>query len=220
MKIAVFGASGTIGSRIVQEALARGHTVTAIVRNPERLNQTHERLTAVRGNVGDPESVATEVAGHDAVVSAVGPAGDQDYRILVDGAHALIAGLGRAGVERLVVVNGAGSLEVAPGLQLLDTPEFSAAWRPFALRHRAALDVYRASTADLDWTVFSPADRIEPGERTGRYRTGTDQLVADEHGESRISAEDYAVALLDELESPHFIRRRFTAAYCRAGSEP
>src|SRR5258708_8260469 len=128
--------------------------------------------------------------------------------MLVDAAHALLEGLPRAGVRRLIVVNGAGSLEAAPGVLLMDRPEFPTAWRPYALAHRDALEVYRTSMSDVAWTVFSPADHITPGERTGQYRTATDQAVFDEQGESHISAEYYAVALLVGLETPPFIRRR------------
>lgn len=210
MKIALIGATGTIGQRILQEALTRGHEVTAIVRDPARLSQQHPSLKAVTGDILNPESVATATAGHDLVISAYGPKHGQE-QILVDAAHALVEGLRRAGVNRLTVVGGAGSLEVAPGVQLVDIPEFPAAYKPVALAHREAFAVYRE--ADLDWTYLSPAAMIEPGVRTGGYRTGTDQLVANAQGESRISAEDYAVALLDEAENPRFIRRRFTVAY-------
>jgi putative NADH-flavin reductase len=210
MNIVVFG-GGTIGQRIIQEALNRGHMVSVFVRNPSQLQLTHSNLTATAGNVLDPASVAQAAAGHDAVISAIGPGRNQPPQMLVDAAHSLIEGLTRAGVRRLIVVGGAGSLEVAPGVQLLDTPTFNPAWRPGALAARDALAVYR--TADLDWTVLSPADLITPGERTGHYRTGTEQLVRDENGKSYISAEDYAVALIDELEKPHFVRRRFTVAY-------
>jgi len=212
MKIALFGATGMIGERIAKEALARGHQVTAIVRDPARLAVADNNLRVVGGDVLDAGSVAAAVVGHDAVISAVGPsAGDGDPQMLVQAAHALVEGLGRAGVKRLVVVGGAGSLDVAPGVRLVDTPNFPAAWKPLALAHADALDVYHA--ADLDWTFFSPAALVEPGERTGEYRTGTDQLLADADGNSFISAEDYAVALLAEIEQPQFIRRRFTVAY-------
>ena len=211
MNIVIYGASGMIGQRITQEALNRGHTVTAIVRNPLRLTLTHPNLTVKQGNILDPNDVARVVAGHDAVINATRQSAGQPGQTFADAAHALIDGMTRAGVRRLLVVGGAGSLEVAPGLQLVDTPNFPEAWRPGALALRDALAVYRS--ADLDWTYFSPADRIAPGERSGHYRTGTDQLVTDEKGESRISAEDYAVALIDELEMPRFVRRRFTAAY-------
>src|SRR5579875_510258 len=211
MNIVIYGASGMIGQRITQEALNRGHKVTAIVREPSRLTLTHPNLSVKAGNILDADDIARAVAGHDAVINATRQEADKPGQTYVDAAHALIEGLTRAGVRRLIVVGGAGSLEVAPGLQLVDTPDFPAAWRAGALAMREALPVYRS--ADLDWTYFSPAGFIAPGERTGHYRTGTDQLVTDEKGESRISAEDYAVALIDELETPRFIRRRFTVAY-------
>jgi putative NADH-flavin reductase len=210
MKIAVLGAAGMIGRRVAEEALARGHGVRAIVRDPARLTVSHERLAATKGEALDAASVAEGVRGADAVVSAYGP-GRAAPQSLVEAARSLVAGLGRAGVRRLVVVGGAGSLEVAPGVQLVDTPAFPAAWKPVALAHHEALALYRA--ADLDWTYVSPAALIAPGTRTGRYRTGTDQLLTDAEGESRISAEDFAVALLDEIERPRYLRRRMTAAY-------
>ena len=213
MKIALFGASGTIGQRIALEALARGHEVKAIVREPARLHLSHQHLNVAAGNILDPASVAEAVAGYDVVVNATGPRrdGSESPQMPVDAAHSVIEGLTRAGVRRLIVVGGAGSLEVAPGKQLVDTADFPKAWLPGALATRDALAVYR--TARLDWTVFSPAGLIQPGERTGTYRTGTDQLVTNDKGESYISAEDYAVALVDEIETPRFVRQRFTAAY-------
>jgi putative NADH-flavin reductase len=212
MKIALFGASGMIGQRVTQEALARGHQVTALVRHPEKVTASHHNLTVQAADALDPASVAAVVAGHDVVVSAISPNGQQP-QVLVDSAHSLLEGVARAGVQRLIVVGGAGSLEVAPGLQLVDSPAFNPAWRPGALAHREGLAVYRQSTANVDWTYFSPANYIAPGERTGTYRLGTEQLVTDDQGKSYISAEDYAVALLDEIETPRFTRQRFTAAY-------
>jgi putative NADH-flavin reductase len=212
MKIAIFGASGMIGQRITQEALARGHQVTALGRSPEKVTIQHPNLTVQAANALDPASVAAAVAGHDVVVSSISPNG-QEPQVLVDSAHSLLEGVERAGVRRLIVVGGAGSLEVAPGVQLLDSPDFPAAWRPGAVAHRDGLNIYRQSQSSVDWTFFSPANIIRPGERTGTYRTASDQLITDEQGESRISAEDYAVALLDEIETPRFARRRFTAAY-------
>ncbi|HEY7848936.1 MAG TPA: NAD(P)-dependent oxidoreductase [Ktedonobacterales bacterium] len=212
MKTILFGASGRIGQRITQEALNRGHVVTAVMRDPARAPLQHERLTVVAGDVRDVAQVARLAAGHDIVASAVGPSGDQGGQMLVAAAHALIDGAKRAGVARLIVVGGAGSLEVAPGEALLDTPDFPPAWRPGALAHRDALEVYRAEH-DLDWTYLSPAHVIAPGERTGQYRTGGDQLLTDAQGESRISMEDFAVAVVDEIEAPKFARRRFTVAY-------
>ena len=217
MKVALFG-GGMIGQRVAREALARGHTVTAIVRDPARFNAnfgdlTDKGLTVAQGDARDAKSVAEAAAGHDAVVSAVGPSGGQPPAMLVETARALLAGLAEAGVRRLIVVNGAGSLEVAPGQQLLDTPQFPAAWQPVARAHRDALEAMRASGADLEWTALSPAALIAPGERTGAYRSGGDQLITDAQGESRISAEDYAVAVVDELETPRHPRQRFTVAY-------
>ena len=211
MKIALFGITGRLGSRIGKEALARGHQVTAVVREPGRLPLSHERLSEVTGDVCDPATIASAVADHDVVISAIGPSSGADPKMVVEAAHALIEGVTRAGIRRLIVGGGAGSLEVAPGVQLVDTPDFPKAWLAIAIAHRDALAVYRA--AALDWTYVSPAAFIEPGERTGRYRTGTDQLLTDEKGESRLSMEDLAVAYLDEVERPRFVRRRMTVAY-------
>jgi putative NADH-flavin reductase len=211
MKVALFGATGTIGSRIQRELLTRGHSVTAIVRDPSRL-AAEPNLTAVEGDVLDPASVAREVAGHDAVVSAYGAPTD-DVRKIVAATRSLIEGLTSAGVARLVVVGGAGSLEVAPGVRLVDAPGFPTAWLALALAHADALEVLRAEAGALEWTSFSPAAVIEPGERTGTFRVGGDQLVAGADGESRISAEDYAIALVDELEDPKHVRGRFTVGY-------
>jgi putative NADH-flavin reductase len=218
-KIALFGATGVIGQRILNEALSRGHQVTAIVRDASRSPEKRPNLEIKIGDVLISESVAAAIAGTDVVVSSYGP-GKGDPQLVVTAAHALIAGVAAAGKKaahpiRLIVVGGAGSLEIAPGVQLLDTPEFPAAWKPVASAARDALAVYRTEgmKAGIDWTYFSPAAMIQPGTRTGKYRTATDQLVRDAKGESRISAEDYAVALLDEIETPRFSRRRFTAAY-------
>jgi len=215
MRIALFGAGGIIGRRILDEALRRGHQVTAVVRDPTRFSVPADRVAVVQGDVVDAASVAAAVRGHDAVISAVGPARTADALpgMLVDAARALIDGLLRAHVRRLAIVGGAGSLEVAPGLQLMDTPDFPPAWRPVAVAARDALAVYRAAPPGLDWTYVSPAAVIEPGKRTGTYRTGRDQLLTDRLGKSRISAEDFAVALLDEVERPAHVRQRITVAY-------
>jgi uncharacterized protein len=195
----------------VNELLRRGHTVRAVVRRGKRSRPAARAMPVVIADVTDADSVAEAVRGADAVVSAVGPGPDEDLSVLTDAATALIKGLGTAGVHRLIVVGGAGSLEVSPGVQLLETPEFPAAWKPVAEAHREALGLYRKEP-DLEWTVVSPAAMIVPGERTGHYRAGGDQLLVDAKGESRISAEDYAVAVADELETPRHIRRRFTVA--------
>ena len=213
MKIALFGASGTIGQRILKEVLSRGHHVTAIVRDPSRITESNPNLTVQPGNVLDAESVARGVAGHDAVISAFGPGGSQGASAVIDSVRSLIVGLGKAGVKRLEVVGGAGSLEVAPGLRLVDSPEFPLAWKEIALKHAEALEVLRNEGDNLEWTYVSPAALIQPGERTGKFRIGMDQLLSDGQGQSRISAEDYAIALVDELENRQHVRARFTVAY-------
>jgi putative NADH-flavin reductase len=212
MKIALFGATGTIGQRILDEALRRGHSVTAIVRDPSRLAVDHANLTAVRGDLLDSKSVAESVAGHDAVISAYGPPHGAEQTI-VAATRSLVEGLKRADVKRLVSVGGAGSLTVAPGLKLVDAPQFPESYKPIAIAHEDALEVLKQEAGDLAWTSFSPAALIEPGERTGTFRLGGDELVSDAAGQSRITAEDYAIALLDEVEAPAHVQRRFTAAY-------
>ncbi|KPV55206.1 3-beta hydroxysteroid dehydrogenase [Paenibacillus sp. A3] len=210
MKIALVGATGTIGQRILEEALSRGHQVTAIVRDPSRVTKQNENLKVVAGDVTNVDSLAAAAAGHDIVISAYGPAHGQEEK-LVQAAQALVDAAKKSGVSRLLTVGGAGSLEVAPGVQLVDTPEFPAEWKGIALAHRDALEVYRSS--ELDWTNLSPAALIQPGEKTGQYRTEENRLVTDAEGNSRISAEDYAVAMLDEAERPRFSRKRFTVGY-------
>jgi hypothetical protein len=215
MKIVLFGATGHVGQRIVAEALRRGHEVTGIVRDPSRAQSPDPRVTLVQGDATDAASVATVVRGADAVVSSVSPRPGTtgNAPTMVGTARALIAGLREAGVRRLVVVGGAGSLEVAPGVALVDTPDFPEAYKPESLDGRDALNVYRAEADGLDWTFISPAIIIQPGERTGRYRTTGDQVLADERGHSTISFEDYAAALLDELETPRHVGARFGVAY-------
>jgi putative NADH-flavin reductase len=213
MKIAIFGASGWIGGAVAREALDRGHIVTAIVRDPARLQLRHERLATMIGDVTDPTRVAAVVAGHDAVAAAIGGRREAHHEVVPAAVRLLLVGLPRAGVKRLVWVGGGGSLLVAPGVRLIDTPQFPAEWKAEASAQVQALELFRASTSGVEWSFLSPPVVIEPGQRTGRYRTGLDQLVADEKVVSRISVEDYAVALLDELERPAHIRQRFTIAY-------
>jgi uncharacterized protein len=216
MHIVLFGAGGQVAQRIAREALNRDHRVTAVVLDRKRFKTYDDRLTVVEGSATDPASVARVSSGADAIVNAISPRPHPDGRSgssLVDAARALIQGAKRAGVKRLVIVGGAGSLEVAPGKQLVDSPDFPAAYKPEALAHRDALAVYRAEAGDLEWTNISPAALFTPGERTGKYRTGDDQLLADKQGKSFITFEDYAIAVLDELERPKHAGRRMTVAY-------
>lgn len=212
MNIALYGASGMIGQRILRESLQRGHSVTAIMRDPAKLSEQHPNLKAVAGNILDPQSVANTVAGHDAVINATAPSHGQVETIL-EATRSLISALPQAGVKRLLTVGGAGSLEVAPGVQLADTPAIPEAWKPLVLAHRDALHTYRSEADALDWTYFSPSAMIQPGERTGTFRLGGDQLIRDDNGNSAISAEDYAIAVLDEIENPKHIKQRFTIGY-------
>ncbi|MCC3771967.1 NAD(P)-dependent oxidoreductase [Streptomyces sp. UNOC14_S4] len=213
-KIALFGANGNIGQRILREALDRGHQVTAVVRDPAKVTVTHPALTVVTGDVLDPASVAKAAEGQDVVVSAVG-GGDGPGHIatIKPAAEALVAGVRTLGdaAPRVIAVGGAGSLRTPDGKQVWDgegIPEFLL---QIMHAHGDALDFYR-TVSDVRWTNISPAGLIEAGERTGTYRTALDDLVVDAEGKSRISMEDYAVALVDEIEKPQHVGERFTVA--------
>ena len=213
MKIAVIGATGFVGSAILQEALQRGHEVTAIVRHPEKV-QPHPKLRPLKADVQKGDEVTRSVADHDAVISAFNPGwtNPKMYDLQVRGTRAIIDGVKKAGVKRLLFVGGAGSLEVKPGVQSVDLPEFPAEYKQGALATREALNLL-CNEPSLDWSFLSPSADLFPGQRTGKFRFGTDQLLADAKGESRISVEDYAMAMIDEVEKPKHIRRRFTVDY-------
>jgi len=211
MKIALFGASGNIGRRILAEALSRGHEVTAIVRDPSKLNVENTNLTLAKGDIMNPNSVSINSHGHDVVISAYGP-GLENVNPLIDATKSLIEGVKNAGVKRLIAVGGAGSLEVAPGLELVDALTFPDFLKPIAIAHREALKLY-LDEKELHWSNAHPAAYIEPGERTGKFRIGGKQLLSDDEGNSKISMEDYAIALIDEAENPKHIQKRFTVAY-------
>jgi uncharacterized protein len=210
LKIALFGSTGRIGTRILNEALGRGHKVTAIVRDASQQTVKRPNLEYKTGDVLKPESVAIATKGSDAVISAYGP-GAGDANQIVTAAQALVEGVGTNLPMRLIVVGGAGSLEVSPGVQLVDTPDFPPAYKKLALAHRDALEIIRR--APFDWTYVSPSAEIDEGSRTGHFRTGANQLLVDSSGRSRISMEDFAVAILDEVEKPKFSRARFTVGY-------
>lgn len=202
MKVAVLGASGRAGSEITRELARRGHRVVAVARKPEAI-PILPNVTPTRGDASDPVALATLIEGVDAVISAL------HHNVA---AETLLGALKSAGVPRLLVTGGAGSLEVAPSVRLIDTPDFPEAFKPYALPGVAFLDDLR-DEADIDWTFFSPAALIEEGPRTGVFRTGADQLIVDDKGDSRISFADYAIAMVDELEQHRHSRARFTAAY-------
>ncbi|MER7400733.1 NAD(P)H-binding protein [Streptomyces sp. NPDC000151] len=214
-KIALFGANGAIGSRVLDEALERGHEVTAVVRDPAKLTRTHPKLTVTAGDVLDPAAVTAAAAGQDVLISAVGGGdGPGHLATIKPSAESLVAGLRKLGAEapRLIAVGGAGSLRTPDGKQVWDADGLPEFLLQIMHAHGDALDFYRTVT-DVRWTNLSPAAQIAPGTRTGGYRTATDDLVTAADGSSRISTEDYAVALLDEVEQPRHIGERFTVGY-------
>ena len=214
MKVALIGATGYVGSQLLNEALDRGHQVTAIVRRTERL-PVHPNLTPKQADIMDTDALAGLVAGHDAVMAAFNPdrtAPGDVYERMVAGARSIIEATKKSGVKRLLVVGGAGSLEIAPGQQLIDQPDFPPEWKAGAGGTKQFLYLLKEEP-DLEWTFLSPAASLEPGERTGSFRLGGDQLLVDAKGECRISTADYAVAMIDELEDPKHTRQRFCVAY-------
>ena len=203
MKIAVIGASGNAGSRISAELARRGHSVTAIARHPEKI-AVQANVTPTRGDVMDQAGLARLLAGHDAAISSV--------HFLASDPAKLIGAAKESKVGRYLVVGGAGSLEVAPGVRLVTTPGFPVAYKAEAEKGAAFLDLLRGET-ELNWTFLSPSALFTAGERTGKFRLGNDQLLTASDGKSSISFEDFAVALADEIERPAHIRQRFTVGY-------
>jgi hypothetical protein len=217
MKIVLFGATGKAGSRILRELLSRGHEVVAVARHPENLSPG-AGLTVQQGDLSSVDAIAKAIDGAQVVVSAYGPPADKAEE-LVEVTKREIAAVQRVSQQasspehapRLVVVGGAGSLLVAPDVTLVSAPDFPAAWKPIALAHEKALELLRASS--IDWTYLSPSAFFEPGQRTGTFRLGQDELLIAADGKSHISMEDYAIALADELEQPQRRRQRFTVGY-------
>ena len=207
MKVVVYGATGKSGSRILTELTSRGHQVVAVARNTASLPASVE---AVQDDLSDVAKIASIIKGADAVVSAYAPPMDDTDQV-IGVTERQVAAIEKNGGPRLIVVGGAASLEVAPGVTLLASGHLPAEWVPIATSHSKVLDLLK--TTSIDWTYFSPAAFFEPGERTGKFRLGTDTLIADENHQSRISLEDYAIALVDELEVPKHHRARFTIGY-------
>ncbi|MFL9483243.1 NAD(P)-dependent oxidoreductase [Chitinophagaceae bacterium LWZ2-11] len=217
MKVALIGASGFVGTQILNELLQRGHQVTAIVRHPDKITVTNKDLTVVKADVYDAKALTKILKGHDAVLSAfnAGWTNPNLYNDFVKGSEAIQEATKKAGVKRLLVIGGAGSLEIAPGLQLVDTPEFPAEYKSGATAARDYLNTLKKETS-LDWTFLSPAIEMHQGTagiRKGTYRTALDNPVFDTNNRSILSVEDLAVAFVDELENGKFIKKRFTAAY-------
>ena len=219
MKVALIGASGFVGSRILDEALRRGHQVTALMRNPEAL-PSRAGVTTVKVDVLDTDALAKALAGHDAVISAFNPGratagGDEVTEQHVAGHRAIVDAVKRSGVKRFLAVGGAASLKTKDGIEFLDSPDFPKEYEAFkgGIRGTRALYYMLKEEADLDWVFLAPSVFLTPGERTGAFRTGKDHVLYDVDGQSRISLEDYAVAMIDELETPSHHRERATVGY-------
>lgn len=209
MKVALCGATGRAGSRILTELLTRGHAVVAMVRTAGTM-PPREGVTVAVDDLASAERTAQIIRGTDALISAYAPpANDPEELVAVTGR--LVDAVSLSEVSRFLMVGGAGSLEVAPGVTLLDSGKLPEEWRPIAVAHTHALEMLRASP--VNWTSLSPAIYFDPGERTGRFRLGKDELLFDAQGESRISMEDYAIALVDELEAATHGRQRFSVGY-------
>ncbi|QLK25006.1 NAD(P)H-binding protein [Natrinema zhouii] len=212
MNVLLLGASGRIGRRITNELLERGHDVTGVSRSGDIDGIDDSDFEAVAGDATDSDEIADLAAGHDAVASALGPSEDEDDDVLVAMAEAVVEGMREAGVDRLVWTGGAGGLKVGPDTRLIETEDFPEEWKPVA---RAAIDAFGVfqDADDLEWSYVAPAALIEPGERTGEYRTADGELVADEDGDSYISMEDFAVAFVDELESADAVHTYLGTGY-------
>jgi putative NADH-flavin reductase len=213
MNIALIGATGFIGTPVLSELLSRGHKVTVLARNPGKLTP-QPGLTVVAADALDATQVAKAAAGHDALISAYNPGWGEPkiHDLHLQASKAIVDGVKQSGVKRLLVVGGAGSLYVAPGLQLVDTPQFPAEYKQAALAAREALNQLKLETS-LDWSFVSPPIGLAPGERTGKYRLGADELLSGQGDKpAGISVADLAVAIVDEIEQARHVRRRFTVA--------
>ena len=202
--IALIGASGNIGSKITEELLSRGYNVTAIARNPEKVDAS-ERVTPVAGDILQPQQLAETLKGHDAVICAAS--------FIPNESEKLLEAIRLSGVNRYLMVGGAASLLNEDGVKVWDTLEgLPDGVMNYIQEGMRALDLLKEAD-DFDWTFLSPAVVIGPGERTGKFRLGKDNVVADDNGESKISYDDYAIALVDELEQGNYINARFTLGY-------
>lgn len=213
MKVALIGATGFVGSAVLQELLNRGHQVTGMVQHPEKLPKENN-LIPKKTDVYHEADLAAMLTGQEAVISAFNPGWkNPEIRNLMEkGSSSILKATKKSGVKRLIFVGGAGSLQISPGIDLLDTPDFPAQWREGAEGARQALKLFRQEN-ELDWVFVSPAIKLVPGERTGKYKVGKDEPVFNIKKESRISVQDLAVAIVDELEKPKHHRERFTAGY-------
>ena len=217
MHVAVVGA-GFVGMPVIVEALARGHEVTVLLRDPAKL-EARERLKALRTDIRDTSALTQALRGQSVVINAWNPGrgviAPDTFEQFVAGYRSIIAAARQAGVERFLAVGGAASLKVKSGLEFMDSDQFPKEFEPFRSSVRGTREQYYLlkSESELDWVFLAPSVMLMPGARTGRYRTGTDHVLYDENGVSQISLEDYAVAMIDELEQPKHHRERFTVGY-------
>jgi len=212
MKIALVGATGNIGREITRQALARGHQVTAIVRRDSDLPTELDGAQLAVAALDDTDALAAVIAGHDVLASAFGPRPGDDPATVTTVTAELVKAARQAGVPRFLMVGGAGTLEVAPGVQLVDTDGFPDAYKPVALAAREAFNLLQ-KVDDLDWTFYSPAAEIGPGPQKGGFRTQARQFLVGADGHSRISYADYADAFVSEIEKPQYVRTIATVAY-------
>lgn len=214
-KIVLIGASGFVGSAILNEALNRGIEVIAVVRNPEKIKNSTPNLKVIKADVSSVKTVMEISKGADAVISAYNPGWTNPniYKETLKTYPTILEGVKKAGVKRLLIVGGAGTLFVSPGLRIVD----SGAIPEKVIGGVKSLGEFYLNTLmnekDIDWVFFSPAGSIEPGKRTGNYRLGKDDLIVNDKGESKISVQDYAKAMIDELETPQHHKERFTIGY-------
>jgi putative NADH-flavin reductase len=213
MKIVLLGATGFVGSALLNEALDRGHIVTAIARHPEKI-APRDRLTVKAGDAYDSSALVILLAGHEALISAFNPGWKNPnlYEDQTRGTSAIIAALKQAGIRRVLWVGGAGGLEVKPGVRVVDDPNLPDWIRPGSLATIDALEQLRKEP-ELEWSFLAPSAELKPGRRTGKYRLGGDDLLVDANGKSHISLADFAAAMIDELEHPAHVRQRFTVGY-------
>jgi uncharacterized protein len=214
MKILLIGATGNIGQHILQELLDEGYEVTAVQRNPDNLKVAHPRLTVVRGDLLNETGLPALFNGQEVIISAMSPVGSHTPEQFKKANQHLIAALDGQTGKRVIIVGGAGNTEIAPGVKVMDSPimdQLPEEWKPAILIHGEVLALYKKS--GLNWTYFCPAKDIEPGERTGTYRLGTTNMIIDGNGESRISREDYAAALVEEIENKDYVKQQCSIGY-------
>lgn len=217
MKIAIIGATGFVGAALTSEAVERGHEVRTISRHPEHIKTESSKLTNIKADIFNREELVSALKGSDVVISAYNPGWTNPniYQDFLEGSKSIQEAVKKAGIKRYIAIGGGGSLEVAPGVQAVDGPEFPAEIKPGATAARDYLNLVKKEQ-ELDWTVFCPAFEMHPGTsgvKRGTYRTGLDNPVFDENGRSVLSVEDLALVILDETENPKHIKQRFTAAY-------